>query len=225
MNWIDGFSLGLILFLVITGAWSGLVKSIFRLASVGVASSAAWYGVTPCTHFISKQVEFDPAALKVGVGVVLFIGTLILVLTIGNFLSKLINKTPASTLNRIGGALLGLIKAVLILIVLSNIFLIIPWTGKIGAVVNDSQSIRLIKSLNLHPEKFSWQKLPISGISLKDLPLDALPLKSPNTQDSTSISLDKLNKLKENFEKGLETKGLDPKKLLDPSVTEEKFDF
>lgn len=159
MNWIDGISLGVMGLLMALGAWSGLIKAIFRLLSVVCASFGAWYFTQDLANITSKLIDLSPNVLSFISGIVLFIVILLIVLWIGNFISKVIALTPMGLFDRLAGAFLGLLKASLILIVVLNLILLIPFKGEFGKVIKSSQAIKLLKELDLNPYQVNWANL------------------------------------------------------------------
>lgn len=61
--------------------------------------------------------------------------------------------------DRLAGAFLGLLKASLILIVVLNLILLIPFKGEFGKVIKSSQAIKLLKELDLNPYQVNWANL------------------------------------------------------------------
>lgn len=190
MNWIDVTSLAIIGTLAIMGAWSGLIKSIFRLLSVGGACAATWFGTAYITEFVAPSIQTSESTLKLIVGSTLFIITLVLVLLTGKLISKLASMTPIGILDRLGGALLGITKASIILLVLLNLVLLIPIKGNFGKMVDQSIAIRTIKDFRLNPFDLDWEQVKKRGsrevqrkIMETEIPLDKNPLIPPKDSD------------------------------------------
>ncbi len=166
MNWIDTVSLGLILLLMATGAWAGLIKSIFRLLSIAAASYASWAFSLQVAEYIKPHFEWSPTTIKIAVGSIIFVGTLVVVLLIGNFLSKIIAMTPAGLLDRLGGAGLGLLKASLIILIIGNLLLFIPVKihSGFGIQLEQSKTLSFIKQFELQPDPPDWDKIKNDGL-------------------------------------------------------------
>lgn len=164
MNWIDAITLGIIGVLAALGAWSGLIKAIFRLLSVLLASVATWFGTAWISDQLSSSLSISPSTIKLVAGSALFLTTLVSVLILGNIISKLVAMTPMGVTDRIGGALLGILKASIICIVLLNLVLLVPIKGQFGKMVNSSIAISIMKHYELDPFDVNWDQIQEKSI-------------------------------------------------------------
>jgi membrane protein required for colicin V production len=99
MYWIDIVMLIVFIALMVHGAVTGLVKSLFDLAGIiaGYLLAVNFHGILNIPKYIAIAI--------------IFVATVIAVSIAGRLLSKFIRHTPLGTFDRIAGGFLGLLKA------------------------------------------------------------------------------------------------------------------
>jgi membrane protein required for colicin V production len=99
MYWIDIVMLIIFFVLMVHGAITGLVRSLFDLAGIiiGYLLAINFHGILNIPKYIAIAL--------------IFLITVIAVSIAGRLLSKLIRHTPLGTFDRVAGGFLGLLKA------------------------------------------------------------------------------------------------------------------
>jgi len=123
MCWIDIVMLIVFIILMVHGAITGLVRSLFDLAGI-----IAGYLLAINFHGILNIPKYIAVAL-------IFLVTVIAVSIAGRLLSKLIRHTPLGTFDRIAGGFLGLLKAYICGFVFLIVLLLL---GKYDSVMKQS---------------------------------------------------------------------------------------
>ena len=107
MNWLDIIIIILLIGSMIGGFIFGLIKTVFSLAGliVGVILAGHYYGpLSDYLAFVPTQKGPPVAAF-----IIIFLAVMIIAALLGFLLSKLISAVLLGWLNRLGGAILGLI--------------------------------------------------------------------------------------------------------------------
>jgi uncharacterized membrane protein required for colicin V production len=146
MNPIDLTSLILLALLGILGFWSGLIKAVFRLLAVVAAVAITWFATNPTAAYLSTWFKDAENTLTISFGILFFLGTLMLVLTIGNVLHDFSQKNNFGTFNRLFGLGLGFFKASLIIYTLLSIYSLIPQEMGLNDWKNDSKAWSIFKT-------------------------------------------------------------------------------
>lgn len=114
MNFLDFLLLIPMVWLAYKGFSKGLIMGLFSVAALLV-------GIYACLHFtdwtsekLKEQFEDSWATLAIWVYVVTFCGAFAAVYFSGKLVEKLVSVTGLSLLNQLGGAFLGLVKALLL---------------------------------------------------------------------------------------------------------------
>jgi len=107
MNWLDIVIIILFLIFAISGIVSGLIKSLFSLIGliVGIILAGKYY-VTLSGHlsFISNE-----SASLIAAYAIIFLAITILAAILGIILTKLVSVIMLGWINRLGGAILGIV--------------------------------------------------------------------------------------------------------------------
>jgi len=107
MNWLDIVILIIIVFSAVSGFASGLIKSILSLAGliVGIILAGRYYVA------FSSQVGFIPgdSGPKIAAFVIIFLAVMLIAMLLGVILTKIISAIMLGWLNRLGGAVLGIV--------------------------------------------------------------------------------------------------------------------
>jgi membrane protein required for colicin V production len=119
MTWLDYVVIAVIVFSMAWGAWRGLVHEVLSLAGWIMAFIAG-------NLFAAPLSEMFPAAMRPELRVVvafalIFVGTLALAALASALVTKFIKVSVLHSLNRWLGALFGLLRGLLILVVLAMV--------------------------------------------------------------------------------------------------------
>ena len=115
MSWLDYVVIAVIVFSMAWGAWRGLVHEVLSLAGWIMAFIAG-------NLFAAPLSEMFPAAMRPELRVVvafvlIFVGTLVLAALASALVTKFIKVSVLHSLNRWLGALFGLLRGLLIVVV------------------------------------------------------------------------------------------------------------
>ena len=147
MNWIDITCLIIVTLFTFLGIWAGLFKSIFKLVAWIIAAIGAYYGYDIAGPFISSNFDLTQTTIRMICVIGGFLIPLFSIYTFIFILDRWIKKTPLNGLNRLGGALFGLAKSLIICFVLLTIIHYLPFSGSLHQTRNSSISYELYKEL------------------------------------------------------------------------------
>lgn len=146
MNTIDIVSLALMTLLALIGVWHGLLRGIFRLiawatAVIGAYLTNAYFAESVANSLGCSSFSATIVCLCVG-----FLIPFLLFLFIGHVINRAVSDTVVSKVDRILGALFGVVKAVLILFVLLTVMHVLPFGGVIKETRDTAVAYSLYKS-------------------------------------------------------------------------------
>ena len=158
LNWIDFTVLIIFAVFAFWGAFFGLIKGLFNIATWVVAIIGAWVLTTPLTTILIKNIAaIHPLALKVSAAIAIFLSFFIITKIIGATFHKMVKKSPLNTLNRVGGVGIGLIKAILLNILLLIILTLLPVKGNL---YNAKQQSLIWNFYYDHIHSKNWESIP-----------------------------------------------------------------
>jgi membrane protein required for colicin V production len=150
LNTLDLLLLGALIFFVGLGAWKGLVKALFQTASWIAGMAGGYYAYAHLGSLLRANIAHIPVfGLNVFAAFVGFIACFLLVRILGSILNKFISGSALSGFNRWGGALVGLLKALILASVLLFILQILPLQGSLQHTRDSSLCYHLWKALAL----------------------------------------------------------------------------
>ena len=128
MTWLDYTVIALLVFSIAWGAWRGLVHEVFSLTGWILAFVLANLFATPLSQMF-------PALMRPGLRVVvafslIFVGTLVLAALLSALVTKFIKVSVLHSLNRWLGALFGLLRGLVIVVVLAMVAGLTPLPRK-----------------------------------------------------------------------------------------------
>jgi membrane protein required for colicin V production len=128
MTWLDYGVIAVLVFSIVWGAWRGLVHEVLSLAGWIMAFVAA-------NLFAAPLADTFPAAMRPQLRVVVafalvFVGTLVLAALAAALITKFVKVSVLHSLNRWLGALFGLLRGLLILVVLAMVAGLTPLPRK-----------------------------------------------------------------------------------------------
>lgn len=139
VGWVDAVMLALLVVSVLVGAARGLVFEILSLAGW----FAAWFSGLWLGPLLAPYLPVGEAGSTLNRGVAFacaFLGVLILWSLAARVAASLIGKTPLRPLDRLLGAVFGLVRGALVLLALAAVLAYTPavrsdaWRGSVGAV-------------------------------------------------------------------------------------------
>lgn len=137
-NWIDIFCLcvfGLFLFL---GVWSGLLKSLFRLAAWAAGALGAYFAKDIAGGFLRANFQLDDISLSILCVIAGFLIPFLIISLIGHFMDKAMKNSSLSGMNRLGGGVFGLFKALILCALALSILHVLPLRGELKTTRNAS---------------------------------------------------------------------------------------
>ncbi|MDR2361850.1 MAG: CvpA family protein [Prevotellaceae bacterium] len=129
MNYIDIIIAILLLISIFIGWRQGFIRQLFGLMALFLGLFCAYRFSHFTAHYISDWFEVSEPITNGVAFVVTFIIVLLVVVLVGRFADKIISMVAFAFFNRLLGAILSLLKAVLIisvLLLILNIFGLIP---------------------------------------------------------------------------------------------------
>lgn len=146
MNTIDIVSLAFIALLVLIGIWHGLFRGIFRLLAWAAAIVGAYFANKMFAASVMDNLgcsEFSASIVCFCIG---FLIPFLFLLFAGHVVNKVISDTVVSKVDRILGALFGVVKAVMIIFVILSIMHVLPFGGVIQETRDTAVAYSLYKS-------------------------------------------------------------------------------
>lgn len=138
LGWVDVAMLGLLLWSLLAGLWRGLIFELLSLAGYVVAWLAAqrW---TPDVALWLPWAGAPEAWRRVAAFVLVFALALLVCGLVARLLRRLVQASPLSALDRLGGGAFGLARGVLVLLLAATLVGLTPlarspaWTDSHGA--------------------------------------------------------------------------------------------
>lgn len=146
INYIDLFFGLIALILMALGAWSGLVRSLFRLAALAAGTAGVWLGSPYIRELLSQNIANLQAwslySLSWSLG---FLAPWLALTILGSLSDRLVRSTPLNIPNCLGGALFGLFKALIIAVLLAGLLEKLPLRGALLAQKDSSLVMKFYK--------------------------------------------------------------------------------
>ncbi|MDR6226524.1 CvpA family protein [Desmospora profundinema] len=163
MSWMDVVIVLLLIGALLQGYRKGLIKEASALLGVIVALYLAWRfsselseslaGVIPLPESLSGGVwgllPLEQAIYTLLAFVLIFVVVRILLSVVASVLTQLFRVPVLAQINGVGGAVLGLLKVLLVILVVVNLLATLPWESGQTAVQQSTLSQSL---LELTPE-------------------------------------------------------------------------
>lgn len=129
MNWIDLLGLLVLSIFFLMGLVKGFIREVLILAGIVVSFFISLHLMGFAASWVEKWVAI-PAALSLLIGfVAVFLGLVVVFHIVGYVLHKIVRASPLSIFDRLGGGLLGLLKAGLIIFVILLLLSVVPFRG------------------------------------------------------------------------------------------------
>ncbi len=176
MNWFDLLLLGIIIVYTISGFARGLVKQLFSLFGFIIAIALAFIGsrllsgvvagfIDPEKIISSQEVllllgleSTVERAVEFSAGILTFLALFIIFMIVFRFFSggfKWVNKIPVvGAVNRLGGAVVGLVIGLAISYVALNVFTMLPLEFSVEAMQGSAVSFVISEYVPMFTEGF-----------------------------------------------------------------------
>ena len=118
MTWVDYAVFGVILISIAWGLWRGLVREVMSLVGWVIAFLAATLFAAPLSALVPASVSRPELRLLIAF-VAIFFATLALAMVAALLLSKVVKAAGLGSIDRTLGALFGLLRALLIVLVMA----------------------------------------------------------------------------------------------------------
>lgn len=193
MNTIDIVCLVLITLLALIGVWHGLLRGIFRL----IAWATAVFGAYLANSLFADSVVENLGCSSFSATIVClcagFLVPFLLFLFIGHVVNRAVSDTIVSKLDRILGALFGVVKAVLILSVLLTIMHVLPFGGVIKETRDSAVSYGLYKN-GLEAMGISSEPIDLVDVAEKKASEITKKVTDKATEKATEVAKDAADK-------------------------------
>lgn len=154
MNWLDFAIVVFIIISVIVGLMTGLIKSIISLAGliVGIILAGRYY------ILLADRLTFisSPTVARVVAFAIILVGVMVIAAIIARLLTKIASALLLGLLNRLGGALFGLVVGALLAGAVLAVW--IRYLGTTDAITQSHVAPFLLKYfplvLSILPEEF-----------------------------------------------------------------------
>ncbi len=166
MVWIDIVCCIIIGVFALLGLWHGLLKSIFKLIAWVAALLGAYFAYDFIGNFIASNLETSGLTVKIICVCIGFLIPFLLFSFVGHFLHNLVKDSAISGLNRILGAGLGVVKALILCFLFLSVIHIIPASGDLKDTRNQALSYAAYK-WSLETMGFSSQEVDIIDMAEK----------------------------------------------------------
>ena len=128
---VDIIIIVILLFFLISGIKRGLLRQVLQVVGIAAAFIGAFYFAHHLAAYLQGRFDLAYQISLVIAAVVLFVGIILLFNFAGLAMQKLARVTLLGPLDRIGGAVFGLIKGALLVSLLLVIILSIPLPGAV----------------------------------------------------------------------------------------------
>lgn len=143
-NWVDILVLVLLVLFAGFGVWAGLIQSLFRLSAWVAGIAGVWFGTEPAMQILTQNIHSIPVYLAKILSVfACFALPFFVFYMIGIVIHRFISATPFSSLNRLGGGFLGLIKGLILCVGLLFLLHWLPAQGSLATTRESSLSYQL----------------------------------------------------------------------------------
>ena len=166
MVWIDIVCCVIIVVLALLGLWRGFFKSIFRLCAWVAALLGAYFASDIIGDFIASNLDSNVFTVKIICICIGFLVPFLLFSFVGHVIHNAIKDSAVSGLNRLLGAALGIIKALIICFIFLTVIHLIPASGDLKEARNSALSYSVYK-WSLEVMGFSSEEIDLIDIAEK----------------------------------------------------------
>jgi membrane protein required for colicin V production len=137
--------------LAVRGWFRGWVKESFDLIGLVVGIWVAFRLSAPLGDFLADGFGVTPEAARIGAGILLFLLFGVAMAVAANYLTKLMKLPGLNLANRIGGAMVALGWGVVLLLVLVNVFRVLPVANALD--LEDSMVVQVVAGPEAFPQR------------------------------------------------------------------------
>jgi len=142
---IDFIVLALFVLLVVRGWVRGLVREAIDVGTLVVGALLAFRLAPTAGRLLSELTNLPPEPARVIGGVVLFIAITVGAAIVGSVIHRSIKHLPGlTTLNRIGGATLGIVYAAVLVVIAATLVSAAPTPAAVAAEVDQSAVVAFV---------------------------------------------------------------------------------
>lgn len=142
-NWIDVVVLFILVLMTALGAWSGMIRSLFRLLAWAGGLAGSWFlGDTVALWLQTNIAALPHFAARFAGSVLAFVLPFVVLILIGSLLHRAVKKSPLGGANRAGGAALGLLKGLILSLLCLFLLGLVPAKGELKAERESSQAYK-----------------------------------------------------------------------------------
>ncbi len=147
MHWMDIVAIVIVAWFVVKDYYNGLILSSFRLIGLilGVIIGSN-YSVS-VGHALFGRFDWNPTLIMALGFVVIFLGVVILAQVLANIIRAALNLVLLGWVDKLGGILLGALKAVIILSVIFWIFDLVPQNNWVPQIKRDSRTYQALENV------------------------------------------------------------------------------
>lgn len=139
MNWIDLLGLLVLSIFFLMGLVKGFIREVLIFAGIIVSFFLALHLMGFAASWVEKWIVI-PATIALLVGfIAVFLGLIVLFHILGYVLHRIVRASPLSIFDRLGGGLLGILKAGLIIFVIILLLSLVPFQGGAANQLDDSR--------------------------------------------------------------------------------------
>lgn len=158
LTWIDYTVAGILVIFTFWGAFTGLIKGLFNIGAWVAGLAGAWFLSAPATALLLSNVAgIHPMGLKIAASAVIFLVFFGVTKIIGTTFNNMIKKSALNSLNRVGGAGIGFIKALILSILLLAVITLLPVKGALYQAKTHSMTWNFYHQ---HLHSASWEQIP-----------------------------------------------------------------
>lgn len=136
MNWLDGLIIFVVLICMFLGYRRGLLGTLIMLGGIVLAIVMAGWFYSPVANWLSNYLESWTQA-RVAAFIVIFVGIVVVALTISWLLDRFLSLAHIAWLNKLGGLVIGLVIGALVWGAVLSLIVKFPW-GNVERTVRSS---------------------------------------------------------------------------------------
>lgn len=144
LNSLDLVLLALSLLFVVLGAWKGLIRTLFQTTAWFLGALAAYFAPEFLVPVLQRNIAgLPPFGLTLLTSILAFLATFLVVRLLGVLLDRMADKSGLGSANRWGGAIFGLVKALVLCALLLYVLDLIPAQGELAQIKAESIGVQL----------------------------------------------------------------------------------
>lgn len=210
MIWIDIVCLVCVLIFILVGLRRGLLKSVFRLCAWVAGIIGAYFSQDLLAETIATNLETNGFTVRLVCICIGFLIPFLIFLFAAHLTKKAVEGTSISRVDRILGAILGIVKAYVVCFIFLSVMHILPVSGDLREARNNSVSYSVYK-FSLEAMGFSSKEIDLIDVAEKK----ASALSKEITNKAVEKAKEEVNQATEEIKNKAEEEA---KKVLDEGV-------